>query len=122
MDEPFELRRTAYDQKRIAEVPAAQPSLERPIGSHPEGSVTWTCARAETETGNSRELVHASFGDRLPRNENRTDACTGIDPLAKESDEPGLAPGSENWSSLAGDACVRSVTRNRERTILASGA
>src|SRR6266550_557341 len=95
LHEPFELRCTAYDQKRIAEVPAAQPSLERPIGSHPEGSVTRTCVRAETETGNSRELVHASFGDCLPRNEHRTDACTGIDPLAKERDKPGLAPGSD---------------------------
>src|SRR5207249_7196514 len=95
LDHPLELRSTAYDHERIAEVPAGQSALEWPIGPHPERSMTRSRVRAERQADNSRVLVNAGFGDRVPRDEHWADARTGIDPFAKEGDKPGLAVRSD---------------------------
>src|SRR5437879_2863827 len=67
LHDPLELRSTAYDHERIAEVPAGQSALEWPVGPHPEGSMTRSRVRAERQADNSRVLVNSGFGDRVPR-------------------------------------------------------
>src|SRR5207249_12160630 len=88
LDHPLELRSTAYDHERIAEVPAGQSALEWPIGRHPERSMTRSRVRAERQADNSRVLVNSGFGDRGPRDEQCTDAGTVIDAFATEDTRP----------------------------------
>src|SRR5438034_10232163 len=95
LHDPLELRSTAYDHERIAEVPAGQSALEWPVGPHPEGSMTRSRVRAERQADNSRVLVNSGFGDRVPRDEHWADAGPRIDPFAKEGDKPGLAVRSD---------------------------